>query len=231
MSAAAGPQPVELVGFLEAVTGTTLLGWAWAPRAPAARLTVQAWLGEQAVAEASADRPREDLARNGVGDGSYAFALDLPEALRGRGAELAVTARLGDGPPATLAAPPVVTPADAVAERLDRLQRGLDAVMGAQRVLHRTLQAAVLQPQAAASDGEGAALAQRIVGLEVIAMRLDERLAALAGPEVAPGARTPRAAWAALGFAVLALVVAVVGMVGSVPWSLVAATVRAQAAP
>ena len=212
---AALAKPDDVCGFLEAVTTTALMGWAWAPSVPKSRVTVQAWLGGQAVAEAPADRHREDLSSNGIGDGCYAFSLELPETLRGRGAELAVTARLGDGTPVALAAPRAAATADAVAERMDRLQRSVDAVMGAQRVLHRTLQAAVLQPRAEA-DGAAGSLA----ALEVAAARLDERLALLAPAAPAAGARgrTPWPAWAAVAIATLALAVSVAGVVHSVPW-------------
>jgi hypothetical protein len=85
----------EVVGYVEATTPTQVLGWAWAPRSPDRRVTVQAMLGQTVVAEATADRDREDLRKNGIGDGRHAFELKLPDAARERASELLVVERNG----------------------------------------------------------------------------------------------------------------------------------------
>lgn len=182
-----------ILGFVEARTADRILGWAWDPAEPDARLGVALMDGDTVLAEAMADRPREDLARNGVGDGAHAFDIALPERLRARAASLAVVARRADGRTMPLAAPP---PPAGEAPALARLQRGLEQVAASQRAVLRALQA----PAPAASTGETLAtiasaqkrLEAQLATLEVFVNRLDERLAALAERDAAP--RAPRAA-------------------------------------
>lgn len=182
----------EIVGYVEAATSSAVLGWAWAPRRPEARIAVALRLGGATIASGLADELRDDLARNGVGDGCHAFSLPVPEGLRDRLGDLRVVAQPEDGAPVTLGSPPA---AEAVTERLDRLQRGLDMVVASQRVLHRNLQAALLQSDGPA-DAEAPrlheAVAAQIAALEIFVMRLDERLAALAPAGPPPAARSGR---------------------------------------
>jgi hypothetical protein len=198
-----------VVGYVEAATGTQVLGWAWAPREPGTRLVVQALLGEEVVAEASADQPRDDLARSGIGDGRHAFELTVPETSRPRLADLRVVARDASGLTVPLGAPP---PPESGTERLDRLQHGVETLIASQRMLHRNLQAALLAPR---PDADGVAelaklqteTTRQLQTLEVFAMRLDERLAAPTAPGAISSSRLPRATLAALliGAAALAL--------------------------
>jgi hypothetical protein len=218
--APAGP---TVVGYVEAATGTQILGWAWAPAAPAARLLVQALLDGHVVAEAPADRPRDDLARNGIGDGNHAFDLTLPDSAQARLADVRIVAHDANGRVVPLGVPP---PAEAAAERLDRLQRGIDTLIASQRVLHRNLQAALLAPKpeedaAGTTDlaTQQAEVARQLGTLEVFAMRLDERLAALATAPASPTATPPpsRATLAALVLGGAALLLSVWGLLRSLP--------------
>ncbi len=202
---AAGPDgslAPEVVGFVEAVTGEAVLGWAWSPGRPELRVTVSALLDGTELGRATADGPRRDLAENGIGDGRHAFRLPLPPAARARAAELRVVGHGGAGAAVPLGRPPA---AEGVAERLDRLQRGLDMVVASQRVLHRNLQAALLEAAGGDQAGARAELAGQVHALELFVLRLDERLAALApapvgGPRSAAGlARGAAAAVLALG--------------------------------
>jgi len=230
-TASSVPQPAvnpDVVGYVEAATDTRILGWAWAPRKPQERLVVQALLDEAVVAEGSADRSRDDLARNGIGDGQHAFELALPESARPRLAELRVVARAEDGAAIPLGAPALQ---EGTAERLDRLQRGLDMLIGSQRVLHRNLQAAMLAPRRVPEDRAAndasitgteigatqAELGRQIATLEVFAMRLEEWLAALV-PAVTPtSARASPATLVALVLSVLALAGSAWGLLHSLP--------------
>jgi hypothetical protein len=215
----AGP---TVIGYVEAATGTQILGWAWAPLAPSSRLLVQALLDGAVVAEAQADRPRDDLARNGIGDGHHAFDLTLPDSAQGRLADVRVVAQDAHGRIVPLGAPPQP---EAAAERLDRLQRGIDTLIASQRVLHRNLQAALLaqkpdeDAEAIASvASQQAEVARQLGTLEVFAMRLDERLAALAtAPATQAAARPSRATVAALVLGSAALLLSVWGLLRSLP--------------
>ena len=190
LEAAAGA--AEITGYVEAATETTVLGWAWSPRRPELRVTVALMLGNETILSMLADLPRDDLARNGVGDGRHAFSLAVPQALRPRAAELKVVGRLADGEPVPLGPTP---PSETVSARLDRLQRGLDLVVGSQRVLHRNLQAALLKADGADTAGDASRLLEtigsQVAALEIFVMRLDERLAALAPPPSPPPNAAP----------------------------------------
>lgn len=217
--AQAGP---TVIGYVEAATGTQILGWAWAPAAPATRLLVQALLDGTVIAETPADRPRDDLARNGIGDGNHAFDLTLPDSAQPRLAEVRVVAQDAHGRIVPLGAPP---PAEAAAERMDRLQRGIDTLIASQRVLHRNLQAALLAPKpeedldaVSSLAAQQAEVARQLGTLEVFAMRLDERLAALAtAPASASSTPPSRATMAALVLGSLALLLSVWGLLRSLP--------------
>jgi hypothetical protein len=180
-SATAARAPIT--GYVEAATAEAVLGWAWIQRRPQERVTVELVLDGQSIASTVADGLREDLARNGIGDGRHAFSLSIPPAARPRAADLRVVASLGDGDDSVpLGQPPAP---EGISERLDRLQRGLEMVVTSQRVLHRTLQATLVQPSAvagAASDQETAkdTFAEQLRTLEIFVMRLDDRLAAIA---------------------------------------------------
>lgn len=177
-------------GFVEVVAADRVLGWAWDPSRPGDRLRVELRLGETVLAEGVADGAREDLASSGIGDGRHAFSLAVPAAHRDRGAEFAVVAHGADGA-ATLTAG-AGTPAAGAAEGLARIERGLNALVGSQRLIHRNLQAVLMAvrgggvPAPAAAPADAAAdeareeLRQQVATLEIFVNRLDERLALLA---------------------------------------------------
>lgn len=193
MSTVAELERPSILGFVEARTADRILGWAWDPAEPDARLKVALMDGDTVLAETLADRPREDLARNGVGDGAHAFDIALPERLRARASSLTVVARGADGRAVPLAAPP--PPASEV-PALARLQRGLEQVAAGQRAVLRALQAPAPAATAEETLARVVAAQERLEAqlntLEVFVTRLDERLAVLAEQNAAP--RAPRAA-------------------------------------
>ncbi len=205
--AATGP---AVTGYVEAITATAALGWVWTP-GQAEPLTVELRLGPEVVAEAVADGLRPDLARSGIGEGRHAFTLKTPERLRTRLAELRVFARTAGGAAVPLGSVPAE---DGVAERLVQLGRGMEMLIGSQRVLHRNVQAALLAaPQADAQPGAQAgvsladvaaaqaALADSVATLELFVIRLEQGMAALAAQRT--GTAQPR--WALGGLAALSM--------------------------
>lgn len=202
-----------VAGYVEAITATAARGWAWTP-GQAEPLTVELRLGAEVVAEAVADGLRPDLAQSGVGEGRHAFTLKMPEAVRGRLAELRVFARAKDGAAVPLGSVPAE---DGIAERLVQLSRGMEMLIGSQRVLHRNVQAALLeakqpgvQPGAAASLAEVAAtqasLAESVATLELFVTRLEQGMAAMAAQRTrAAGPRWALGGLAALSLAALVL--------------------------
>ena len=145
-----------MTGYVEAVTATAVLGWAWVPGQPNP-LHMELRLGAELVAETVADELREDLARNGIGEGRHAFTLAVPDAYRPRLAELRVFARTEDGKAVPLGTPPVD---GGLEQRLQALQRGMEMLVGSQRVLHRNLQAALLARSEAPATAPAAEAAE-----------------------------------------------------------------------
>jgi hypothetical protein len=199
--AAATPPSPAVAGYVEAVTATAVLGWAWMPGQPGP-LRMQLRLGAETVAEADADELREDLARNGIGEGRHAFTLPVPEPYRPRLAELRVFACTPDGKAVPLGTPPVD---GGLEDRLQALQRGMEMLVGSQRVLHRNLQAALLarsDPPGAASPAIDAqrSLQEDFATLEQFVVRLEAALVNGAPRPAAPA--SPR--WALGGIAATA---------------------------
>jgi hypothetical protein len=74
------PGNPQIQGRIDAIEGRRLFGWVWDRSRPTERLQVRVVVDEQVVASATADMPRVDLRRNGVGDGGHAFEIELPDA-------------------------------------------------------------------------------------------------------------------------------------------------------
>ncbi len=206
MSNAASAERPRVAGFVEARTPSQVLGWAWDPAQPSTRVVVQLRADAELVAEALADRPRDDLARNGVGDGAHAYAVDLPPTWHGRAAELSAYARGSDGGFVRLSEPAL----EPTHSALPGLQRGLEQIIASQRVLLRTLRGGT-GPAPAVDDALDRVLAvqvqlgQQIAALEVFVTRLDERMAALsATPSRQRAARGPLVMASGLGAAAMA---------------------------
>src|SRR5689334_22274800 len=70
-----------VAGYLDAVTGSRIFGWAWDPERPDARIAIRFQVGGEIVAALIADAKREDLVANGIGDGGHAFEVALPDGI------------------------------------------------------------------------------------------------------------------------------------------------------
>lgn len=190
----AAPVPnCHIVGYIEAVTTTHLHGWAWAPQAPGETVSLELRLDDLIVASGLADQPRDDLARNGIGDGRHAFSFAVPSELAARAEELRVHARLGDGPFVLLGTPP---PPENIAERLERLQQMVGAIGNSQRVIHRSLQQLLIRAEEAkVTDGATSPsrrLAEQIESIEAFLMRIDKRTNAIAPDPTERSLKHPR---------------------------------------
>ena len=69
--------PAALRGYIDAVEGTRVFGWAWNPAKPQDRLEVSIFAGKRLLTKTMAEKPRIDLRRNGIGDGAHAFDVEL----------------------------------------------------------------------------------------------------------------------------------------------------------
>lgn len=68
-------------GRIDAIDGGMIFGWAFDESHPEDRLDVRILHAGQEIGRVTADRPRADLKRLGVGQGTHAFACALPEGL------------------------------------------------------------------------------------------------------------------------------------------------------
>ena len=82
----------QIQGRLDAIEGRRVFGWVWDRGRPSERLLVRVLLDGRMVASATADRPRIDLRRAGIGDGGYAFEVELPDDVANVSDNLAVVA-------------------------------------------------------------------------------------------------------------------------------------------
>lgn len=83
-------------GNFDCIAGRDVCGWAWNPAQPMMAVTVTVLLDGIPVCKGLANHHRPDLQAAGIGDGTHAFHLPLPETLTdGRTGLLTVTA--GDG--------------------------------------------------------------------------------------------------------------------------------------
>ena len=194
------PHEPDIAGFIDAVANDRVYGWAWDRKCPADRLEVQVWIGERRIATSQADRLRNDLKVNGVGDGRHAFEVaigplaegETPDALRVLAAspssEQAVA--LGRRPAPGAPAEPDMT---AAVGRIITLVEGLTQtnrqLHGAQQNALRTLEKLIREGAATTDPIEAAlaeiresqqALTRQIDSMDVFLMRFDTVLGTLA---------------------------------------------------
>ncbi|WP_026191161.1 hypothetical protein [Methylosinus sp. LW4] len=68
----------EFSGYVDLASGGRVSGWVYDRLRPRDRFDVEICSAGAVIGVARADRPREDLARAGFGDGGYGFDFDLP---------------------------------------------------------------------------------------------------------------------------------------------------------
>lgn len=189
----------QIQGRLDAVESRRLYGWVWDRARPEERLLVRVLFRGRMVGSAAADRPRIDLRRNGIGDGAYAFEVELPESVSQNLGELEVVAVLRK------TGEEIVLPAPSQDERaaeavisapLNRVMQQLEVLISAQHRSQIILREAVeairdtagqVEQMSSKEDGIGAALevvrsnhgelAQRISDVEIFHMRFDKMIA------------------------------------------------------
>jgi hypothetical protein len=189
--------PAELEGRVDAVDNGRLFGWVWDAANPADRLAVQVMFDQVRIATVTADRPRIDLKRNGIGDGAYAFDIEIPEEALAELDRLAVKAIAPGGEEAVLRMPTsservaeaaMTVPLSRILDRLDRLivaQRQLQKVQyESGRASHKAVEGldALLSTDSGLSEAVGIVrkghegFASRLEELDVFLMRFDASL-------------------------------------------------------
>ena len=74
------PAPSE--GWVDSIRDGRIYGWAWSTGEPELRLALDVFYDDELLDTVTADRFREDLKGNDIGDGRHAFVFDLPAELR-----------------------------------------------------------------------------------------------------------------------------------------------------
>jgi len=198
-TAAEKQAPAQIQGRVDAIEGRRLFGWVWDRARPAERVLIRVLKDGRMVASATADMARVDLRRNGIGDGSHAYEVDLPEDAAAASGSLTVVAVS----PATneeviLQAPTeseraaeaaISTPLNKVLDRLEllieaqrrsqALQREASETMRntAGKVAEITSQENGIAPALEVVRGMQAELATKISDVEVFHLRFDKTLA------------------------------------------------------
>ena len=198
-NAVAVPAGPQLQGRVDAIEGRRLFGWVWDRARPTERLLVRITLNGKNLASTTADMPRVDLRRNGIGDGGYAFEIELPDNAGQGTADLSVIAiSPSTGEELVLQAPSqderaaeaaINAPLNRVFDRLELLIEAQRRSQILQREAVESLRGTSTQINeiVAEENGIGAALdvvranqtdlAQKISDIEVFHMRFDRVLA------------------------------------------------------
>jgi hypothetical protein len=192
-------QVTQIQGRLDAIEGRRVFGWVWDRARPNERLLIRILLDGRMVASATADIPRVDLRRAGIGDGGHAFEVELPEAAASVSDHLTVVAFLhATGEEIILQAPSqdervmeaaLGAPLNRVLDRLELLIEAQRRSQLMQREASETLRNTSKQVDeiVGQEDGIGAALevvranqaelSERIASIEVFHLRFDKVLA------------------------------------------------------
>ncbi|MBL8698395.1 MAG: hypothetical protein JNK67_08480 [Alphaproteobacteria bacterium] len=225
-----------LGGALDRVYETRVTGWAWDRRAPSTPVEVEILVDGAPIARGLADRLREDLAQNGVGDGRHAFDIrverPLPVDAKHRvsaavvepGSERRVELLNREAPKPRAAGPQTpVVPIGAIPEALGRwldefrvVQASLEnALIGAVKQVRTTAHARLSEvsdeTQRFSTALESLVNAQGLVArqiqtLETVQARIDEALASVREAEAERPRRDAAERWLKRVVAFLSLV-------------------------
>jgi hypothetical protein len=193
------PAVPQLQGRVDAIEGRRLYGWVWDSARPTERLHVRITLNGETIASATADMPRVDLRRNGIGDGGYAFEIELSErAGQGTAGLTVVAISPSTGEELVLQAPSqderaaeaaLNAPLNRVFDRLELLIEAQRRSQILQREAVESLRGASTQINEIVAEENGIAaaldavranqsdLAKKISDIEVFHMRFDRVLA------------------------------------------------------
>jgi len=185
--------PLGLTGRVDAIDNGRLYGWAFDRSQPSSRMQIVVSLGSQKIVEATADKLRSDLRRNGVGDGQHAFDIPLPESVTARQRDLSIVAISPTGEERILYAPTLDEQAAEalIAAPLTRVLEKLEVLMAAQRQLQLNQRGIQRNSEGGGGEAPPAQLEQiettqteivsRLSELEVFLMRFDGIVAGLEG--------------------------------------------------
>ena len=176
------PQPADIDGRIDAISGGRLYGWAWDRVRPSDHLEVEIRVGDKLVATAFANPPRDDLKANGVGDGCHAFELAIELAPGETPTAIARSPATGDVMPLRLPSDVETVTESVLGPTLLRMSALMDATQRNQQTVLRGLRELMKQGRAAPDERwEELAASQeelkaQVSGIEIFLMRIDEHL-------------------------------------------------------
>jgi hypothetical protein len=182
----------QIQGRLDAIEGRRLFGWVWDRAHPNERLLVRILLEGRMVMSGTADLPRIDLRRSGIGDGGHAFEVELSDSLT----VVAVSAKTGEeivlrspSQDERAAEAAISGPLNRVLDRMELLIEAQRRSQVVQREVVETLRGTSKQIDEILGEEDGiksavdlvrssqTELAERIAGIEVFHLRFDKVLA------------------------------------------------------
>ncbi|MFT3689200.1 hypothetical protein [Paenirhodobacter sp.] len=192
----------RLYGVIDVIKAERIAGWVIDRTDPAACAEVDLLREGRVVATQTANRPRRDLARNGVGTGLYGFSIPLDPPLEpGMEFTLSIVARSRDGVEC-----PVGPTARLAGSRVQPEQKILERVFTEVTALRDDL----AQNRKHVEE----ALEKQVERIEMVQMRIEAMLATVEPPEP----KSQRGLWGLAGAgAVIAVISLAVGI-----WSLLA---------
>jgi len=142
-----------VMGYVDAITGGRVYGWAWDPQQPVAKIAVRFEVGGEVVAAVIANVAREDLKDSRIGDGAHAFEAVLPEGVQPNEMRiLAVCPETGD----TVELVPRPAAGSANTNAPGDIREVVQTLCRSHHVIHRNLQsvAAAVEEARRVADGE-----------------------------------------------------------------------------
>jgi hypothetical protein len=96
----AAPSPDPIVGYIDAIQGRRVFGWAWCRSRPSLSVEVEIRRDDRVLLRVRADALRPDLAKTGLTDGRHGFDVLLDDAVAAdESARIAAYGRCGDDEP------------------------------------------------------------------------------------------------------------------------------------
>jgi hypothetical protein len=199
----AEPTLPTTVGFIDAIAGETIYGWAWDRRKPSERLTIHVRIGDEEIGITMANLERDDLRDGKVGDGKHAFVFRLPAGRESDLERVEILAATPDGTMVRLAMP--VAAGGKTANAAGNVHDLLGRLVHSHRLLHRNLQTGLagLKDSATPANFDQLRSAQeelkeQLCSIEVVILRLDTVAQALSAAATGPKRRSAEPATTAL---------------------------------
>lgn len=176
---------VSVNGYIDAITGNRIYGWAWDAQQPKAKITIRLQQGDNTVGIVAADQPREDLKASGIGDGAHAFEAVLPDGVSPN--DISILAVCPDTGAAVELAPRVISGSSSASGHDRDLRTAVETLTKSHGFIHRKLQAIAKvvaekrrddempsDPAGAPANSADVAPLSRLQTLEDALLRLDD---------------------------------------------------------